>query len=121
MHRTFSRLKGLSIAATIRAAGRGSAREGDLSAERFNADPQLARGRVVFMQQCHQCHIQGGPGLGPGIIDKPLPAAAIKVPVRAGAGTMPAFGQDKIEPKELDALVRYLQVLKAEGRPLAAR
>ena len=112
----------LSLAAAAACApGCGSARKGDLSEERFHADPQLARGRVVFMQQCNQCHVQGGPGLGPGIIDKPLPAAAIKAQVRAGAGTMPAFGDAKISPQELDALVRYLQVLRAEGQPLAER
>ena len=116
-----SRRARLPIIALALAAGCGSARKGDLSEERFHADPQLARGRVIFMHQCNQCHVQGGPGLGPGIIDKPLPADAIRTQVRAGVGTMPAFGEDKIKPDELDALVRYLQVLKAEGRPLAER
>jgi mono/diheme cytochrome c family protein len=105
----------------IAAAGCGDARKGDLPESRFRQEPELARGRVAFMHHCNECHVQGGPGLGPGIIDKPLPAVAIKTQVRVGAGTMPAFAKEKISDDDLNALVRYLGVLKAEGTPLAAR
>ncbi|HEX8911654.1 MAG TPA: cytochrome c [Humisphaera sp.] len=97
------------------------ARKGDLPESRIRGDAQLALGRRTFMRHCHECHVQGGPGLGPGIIDKPLPAAAIKTQVRVGASTMPAFPEAKISGDELDAVVAYLGVLKREGVPLAQR
>lgn len=114
----------VTAAAVTALAGCGSARKGDLSEQRFKDDSQLARGRVMFMQHCNQCHVQGGPGLGPGIIDKPLPSAAIKMQVRTavvGAGTMPKFGPEKIPDPDLDAIVHYIKVLQSEGTPLAMR
>jgi len=117
-------LAGIAAAAMTIAAGCGSARKGDLSEQRFKEDPQLATGRISFMHNCNQCHVQGGPGLGPGIIDKPLPAAAMKLQVRTsvvGAGTMPKFGPEKIPDQELDAIIKYIQVLRSEGSPLASR
>ena len=90
------------------AAGCGSARKDEIPPTRFRDDPQLRRGQVVFMQQCNQCHVGGGPGLAPGINDTPLPAFAIKTQVRQGAGTMPAFPEQEIGDQDLDALVKYL-------------
>jgi mono/diheme cytochrome c family protein len=101
--------------------GCGEARKGDLPEDRFRQDEQLAQGRIVFMHNCNQCHVQGGPGLGPGLIDKPLPKTAIKTQVRIGAGTMPHFGKEKISDAELDAVVAYIKVVRKEGTPLAMR
>jgi mono/diheme cytochrome c family protein len=109
------------FALTLLLTGCGESRKGDLSEDRFRQDPQLAQGRVVFMHNCNQCHVQGGAGLGPAIVDKPLPGTAIKTQVRVGAGTMPHFGKDKISDEELDAVVAYLKVLRTEGTPLAMR
>ncbi len=72
----------------------------------FNAAE--TRGQIVFMHQCNNCHPQGEAGLGPGLNNKPLPAAAIKAQVRAGLGAMPPFPQDRISDPDLDDLVAYL-------------
>jgi mono/diheme cytochrome c family protein len=101
-------------------AGCGSARKDEVPPTRFRDDPQLRRGQVVFMQTCNQCHVGGGPGLGPGINDKPLPAFAIKTQVRQGVGTMPAFAEEEISDQDLDALVKYLQA-RREQRASVAR
>src|SRR4051812_22843745 len=78
-HRTlaawfFASLFLVAIAVSIGAAGCASPRKSDIPESRFQSDAKLAEGRVVFMHNCNQCHVLGGPGLGPGINDKPLPA-----------------------------------------------
>jgi mono/diheme cytochrome c family protein len=103
------------------AVGCGSAQKEEIPVTRYRDDPQLSRGRVVFMHTCNQCHVGGGPGLGPGINDKPLPAAAIKLQVREGLGTMPSFPKEEISDTDLDAVVKYLLVLREQGSPTARR
>jgi len=76
------------------------------------SDPQVARGKRVFMQHCHQCHPGGEGGLAPAINDKPLPEFLIKFQVRNGLGAMPSFEETKITPDELDDLVKYLKQLR---------
>ena len=105
----------------ISAAGCGSARKEEIPATRFRDDPQLRRGQVVFMQTCNQCHVGGGPGLGPGLNDKPLPGFAIKTQVREGAGTMPAFPKSEISDDDLDALVKYMKVRREQLDAVASR
>jgi mono/diheme cytochrome c family protein len=106
---------GLSFALS---AGCGSARKQPIPDERIAADPQLAHGRLVFMHHCNPCHVGGAAGLGPALNDKPLPAVAIRTQVRKGVGTMPAFDEQHITDEQLDALVKYLQVLRQQ-EPLA--
>jgi mono/diheme cytochrome c family protein len=105
----------------ISAAGCGSARKEEIPATRFRDDPQLRRGQVVFMQTCNQCHVGGGPGLGPGLNDKPLPGFAIKTQVREGAGTMPAFPKEEITDEDLDALVKYMKVRREQHDAVASK
>lgn len=76
------------------------------------ADPQVLLGQQVFDANCHQCHPGGATGLGPGITDKPLPDWAIRYQVRHGLGVMPAFSDDEISERELDAVVAYLNALR---------
>lgn len=78
--------------------------------------PQLLSGQQVFMQHCYQCHPGGSAGLGPGLNDKPLPAALIRTQVRAGMGAMPAFDEHHINDKQLDALAAYVVALRKHGR-----
>ena len=101
--------------------GCGESRKGDLSEDRFRQDQQLAQGRVVFMHNCNQCHVLGGPGLGPGLNDKPLPGLAIKTQIRHGVGAMPAFSTDDISDAQMDAVVKYMQALRHQESPLASR
>ena len=114
---------GLAAAVAALAAGPGcsSARKSEIPESQFQADALLAQGRVVFMHNCNQCHVLGGPGLGPAINDKPLPAFAIKTQVREGAGAMPAFSKEDITDEQLDAMVKYLEVLRQQESPLASR
>lgn len=81
------------------------------------SDPKIARGEKVFFQNCHQCHPHGEGGLGPAIVNKPLPEFLMKFQVRHGLGTMPSFGQEKIAPDELDALMAYIKAVR--GNPPA--
>lgn len=69
-------------------------------------------GRRVFMLHCHACHPSGGAGLAPGIADKPLPRALVRLQVRTGLGAMPAFSEDELPPGDLDALLDYVAALR---------
>lgn len=81
------------------------------------SDATLQRGERVFAQQCHMCHPHGQGGLGPAIVNKPLPAFLMKFQVRHGLGTMPSFKPDKIPPEDLDALIAYIKAVRA-NKPL---
>ncbi len=74
--------------------------------------PSEKRGEHVFMVQCHQCHPGGEAGLGPEFKVKPLPKVLMKAQVRAGLGTMPAFGPEKIPDRELDDLMEYIEAIR---------
>lgn len=75
------------------------------------SNAKVARGQVVFYQQCHLCHPHGAGGLGPALNNKPLPGFLMKTQVRLGLGAMPRFGPDKIPTEDLDSLVTYLKLL----------
>ena len=79
------------------------------------SDPLVARGQQVFFQHCHQCHPHGQGGLGPAIVNKPLPEFLMKFQVRHGLGTMPSFGPDKVPQQDLDALMAYIKAVR--GNP----
>ena len=81
------------------------------------SDPKVARGQKVFFQHCHQCHPHGQGGLGPAIVNKPLPEFLMKFQVRHGLGTMPSFGAEKIPSDDLDALMAYIKAVR--GNPPA--
>lgn len=76
-------------------------------------DPVVARGRVVFFQHCHPCHPHGEGGLGPAIVNKPLPEFLMKFQVRHGLGVMPGFDAEKIPKDDLEALMRYLKAVRS--------
>jgi mono/diheme cytochrome c family protein len=76
------------------------------------SDPKVARGEKVFFQHCHQCHPHGQGGLGPAIVNKPLPEFLMKFQVRHGLGMMPSFGPDKISAEDNDALMAYIKAVR---------
>ncbi|HEX8520607.1 MAG TPA: cytochrome c [Tepidisphaeraceae bacterium] len=75
-------------------------------------DPKLAQGKILFDQNCYQCHPGGATGLGPALNNKPAPAAAIKTQVRAGLGAMPKFTKEELSDDQLDQLVAYVKALR---------
>jgi mono/diheme cytochrome c family protein len=77
------------------------------------SDATLQRGQLVFYQQCHFCHPHGGAGLGPAIVNKPLPGFLMKIQVRHGLGAMPSFKADKLSSEDLASLVAYLKAVHA--------
>lgn len=109
-----ARLARLAVALLIVQGCAATSRRDEPVAGPFEpATSQVAEGRVVFMRECSHCHPQGEGGLGPSLNNKPLPGFAIKLQVRLGAGTMPAFPPERISEVELDALVAYLEALRA--------
>lgn len=101
-----------SVLLCLLAAG-CSARRGEPVAGPLRAtSPEVARGEVAFDEHCSHCHPGGEKGLAPAINNKPLPGFLIKFQVRHGMGAMPAFSDKEIKDEELDALVRYLKVLR---------
>jgi mono/diheme cytochrome c family protein len=99
--------------ALLAAAGCGSARRGSSVAGTFSLrDPELERGAIAFMANCHKCHPGGEAGLGPAINDKPLPRFLMRLQVRKGLGAMPSFSERQISDGQLDDLLGYLVELR---------
>lgn len=98
--------------------GCGSARVSEALGNAPPVDtPAEVRGQRAFMMHCNQCHVGGAGALGPGLNDKPLPAFAIRMQVRAGLGAMPAFSEEQLSRRDLDDIVAYLFALRAAGPP----
>lgn len=70
------------------------------------------RGQALFMHRCHRCHPGGMAGLGPAIINKPLPGFLIRFQVRTGLGAMPAFNKNQLSDNQLDDLIIYIKELR---------
>lgn len=68
-------------------------------------------GQELFMEYCSRCHPSGNAGLGPAIINKPIPGFWIKMQVRNGFGAMPSFSKEYLSKEELDHIVEYLKKL----------
>lgn len=68
-----------------------------------------ARGEVVYMRHCYQCHQTGEGGLGPAIPNVPIPKPIVRLQVRAGLGKMPAFPPSEISEQQFDDLYAYLR------------
>jgi mono/diheme cytochrome c family protein len=69
-------------------------------------------GKEVFMRYCNRCHPSGNAGLGPSIINKPLPGFLIRIQVRRGFGVMPSFAKEYLSGDELDKLVAYIKEIR---------
>ncbi|MBZ0158093.1 MAG: cytochrome c [Alphaproteobacteria bacterium] len=111
---------GLFLFLAMVLAGCGSARRGEPLTGAFEPQNEVAaRGQLVFMKYCNQCHPKGEAGLGPSLNNKPLPGFLMKFQVRNGLGAMPSFPPSHISDQELDDLIAYLKALrhhKAESR-----
>ena len=76
---------------------------------------ELEKGRVLFDQHCATCHPEGKAGLGPAIINKPLPEALIQFQIRNGVGVMPAFGEEVLSDEQVNHIAEYLVYLIQEN------
>lgn len=72
----------------------------------------LREGRKHFNHHCATCHPGGMSGLGPAIINKPLPEFLIKFQIRNGVGVMPAFDEKSISDEQVDNIAEYLVFLR---------
>ncbi|BDP43535.1 hypothetical protein DAETH_35040 (plasmid) [Deinococcus aetherius] len=109
------RLLPLLLLAPLLTACLPQRRDAPLVGELTGLSPQEARGRVVYMANCQQCHPGGAEGLGPALNNKPLPHLAIRAQVRAGLGAMPAFDASEISDADLEALADYVVRLREHG------
>lgn len=87
-------------------------RSADLVVPPRLATAEEQAGEVTFMRFCNGCHPAGLGGLGPGLINKPLPGFAIRFQVRHGLGAMPSFPARVIPGEELDAVIAYLHAMR---------
>lgn len=71
-----------------------------------------SKGQVVFMKNCNRCHPGGMGGLGPAIINKPLPGFLMRFQVRNGLGAMPSFKKQQLAKADLDNLIDYIKELR---------
>lgn len=67
----------------------------------------------VYASTCGYCH---GANIGPIILGRQLPAAAVAQMVREGRNAMPAFRPTEITPAELDALGRWVEQAPANPK-----
>jgi mono/diheme cytochrome c family protein len=67
------------------------------------------KGMEVFMNNCNRCHPGGYAGLGPAIVNKPLPGFLIRFQVRNGLGTMPSFDKKHLPKEDLDNLITFIK------------
>ncbi len=72
----------------------------------------LNPGKGAFMHYCNACHPAGEAGLGPSLVNKPLPRWAMRAQVRAGLGAMPSFSKQALPPEELDQLLNYIVAMR---------
>ncbi len=69
------------------------------------------RGQHIFQRFCYQCHPNGAAGVGPALVNKPLPEVAIRIQVRDGLGPMPSF-RHLLQPDEITAVASYVHALR---------
>lgn len=105
----------LAVAAAPLVACGSARRSAPLGTAPLVLSAEERHGQRVFMEHCNQCHPGGDAGLAPALNNKPVPAEAIRVQVRRGFGRMPAFGEELIDERALDALVSYMFALRAAG------
>ena len=92
--------------------GGSTAHEVAASYEGPIASKDKATGADVYESFCEGCHPGGAKGKGPAIADLAWSPGAMRQQVREGERKMPAFGEDKISTRELEALLAYLKTIR---------
>jgi ubiquinol-cytochrome c reductase cytochrome c subunit len=76
----------------------------------------FANGGELYRLNCAACHSWSG--TGGALVDRSAPSLRHAAPrqaaeaIRGGPGTMPAFGEAALSPRQLDAVVRYVEYLR---------
>lgn len=73
---------------------------------------ELENGRKLYHQHCATCHPGGMSGLGPAVINKPLPEFLIRFQIRNGIGVMPAFKEDVLTDEQVENIAEYVVYLR---------
>jgi mono/diheme cytochrome c family protein len=114
--------------AAIAKAGAAAAQAGNMSAVRkackscheayrddykkqYRARPifgDAAHGAEVFEEHCDICHPSAGEGVGPSLLGKPASAAHIRKQVREGSARMVSFSEQRLNQRDLNAVIAYL-------------
>ncbi|HTF04024.1 MAG TPA: cytochrome c [Bacteroidia bacterium] len=72
------------------------------------------QGMKLFMTNCNKCHPAGEKGVGPSLIDKPLPNFLIHFQVRQGLGDMPSFSKEEISNEEVKKIILFVRTLRED-------
>lgn len=72
----------------------------------------------IYQVLCSQCHEPnaGDPSVGPAILGRHYPAAALKAFARRGIQTMPPFFPSEISDQELDGLADWVEKAQPGGK-----
>jgi mono/diheme cytochrome c family protein len=98
---------------TVLLAACGSARVGVPLKGPLALNDNEAKGQLLFMRHCNQCHPNGEGGLGPAINNKPIPRLVMKLQIRKGVlGSMPAFHEGDLSDADVDAVLDYVEALR---------
>jgi mono/diheme cytochrome c family protein len=100
------------VTAALSCSGPGARRDTPVTEEFHPSSPEADRGQIAFMQNCHQCHPNGGAGLGPAINNKPVPKWLIETQIHEGLGAMPAFHHNRLSDQDAHAIATYLKELR---------
>ncbi len=95
--------------------GVGDTIPGDATADGFpQMSLELREGHSLYDQLCSSCHgAKGEGGFGGPLAGSEVSAAGLRVVIRQGLGTMPAFA-GQMTDSELDALVAFTQALASD-------
>jgi mono/diheme cytochrome c family protein len=98
---------------TMMVIGCGSPRRGIPLAGPMALNDTQAKGQLLFMRHCNQCHPNGEGGLGPSMNNKPIPRAVMKLQIRKGVlGSMPAFHEGDLSDGDVEAVLDYVEALR---------
>jgi mono/diheme cytochrome c family protein len=80
------------------------------------AEDPVARGELLFVENCASCHGDAGrnASIGPDLAGNPISIDDARAQIETGGGGMPA---DLVEGQELEDVLAYLETIRA-GEPL---
>lgn len=67
-----------------------------------------AHGAEVFELHCDKCHPGAGEGVGPSLLGKPASVSHIRKQVREGSARMVSFSEQRLNQRDLNAVIAYL-------------